>query len=41
MAAIISTTIETALKFVILGAIAIAGVGCGKKFKDRKTSNKQ
>lgn len=41
MAAFIGTFIETALKFVILGAIAFAGIVCGKKFKDKKTSNKQ
>ena len=39
MTALFADFIETAGKFLILGAAAFFGVVCGKKFRDRR--NKQ
>lgn len=36
MSAFLATFIETAVKAIILGAIAFAGIICGKKFRDKR-----
>lgn len=41
MSAFLATFIEAAVKFVILGAIAFAGIVCGRKFRDKKNQQKQ
>ena len=41
MSAFLATFIETAVKFVILGAIAFAGIVCGRKFRNKKNQQKQ
>ena len=38
MTAFFISLTETAVKFVILGAIAFAGIVCGKKFRDKKNN---
>jgi membrane protein implicated in regulation of membrane protease activity len=38
MSAFFATFFQTALEFVILLAIAVAGVMAGKKFRDKKES---
>jgi hypothetical protein len=38
MSTFLITLLQTAVKFVLFVAIALAGIICGKKFKDKKNS---
>lgn len=36
MEAFFASLVEYTVKFIILGAVALAGIVCGKKFRDKK-----
>lgn len=38
MTAFIASLAEYSIKFIILGAVALAGIVCGKKFRDKKNT---
>lgn len=38
MTAFFISLAETTIKFIILGAVALAGIVCGKKFRDKKNN---
>ncbi len=40
MAAILGSIVSNLIKMVILGAVAVAGVICGRKFRDKKDAEK-
>lgn len=38
MSAFLASFIQYAVKFIILAAIALAGIVCGKKFRDKRNN---
>lgn len=40
MAAIAASFVEYGVKVIVLGALAYAGIICGKKFRDKKDAEK-
>ncbi len=40
MAAILGSILGNVIEMVILGAVAVAGVICGRKFRDRRDAEK-
>ncbi len=40
MAAILGSIVSDVIGMVILGAVAVAGIICGKKFRDKKDAEK-
>ena len=40
MAAILGSIVSNLIEMVILGAVAVAGIICGRKFRDKKDAEK-
>lgn len=41
MTAFLTSLAGTAVKFIFLGAVAFAGIVCGKKMKDKRNNSNQ